>query len=305
MISIVIKINNIAHYKYALTGDTFSYFNQIIDFFVKQGLGWRLVIIVIIGFFWYVVFYPLSVSLMTYYVDTQSLQVSKWMSRYFSVVVLESSLSLITFGTWHVQLLTWLYIMDILLEPFILVILGIILIIVLVCTILFPFSQFFLLLKTDESDQPEQDSRKAMQESARLVADNIGTTIKLSLVQIFLQMRYLLNILLIIWLPIALMYLLLTTDIFTYETTMWIATSFAIILLIFIVYINSLLDAFFLTLWYNAFRELTGNYDPTTNPSWEETTITNDTNETNKTITSTPITIPIDGQASIIEGKAE
>jgi hypothetical protein len=35
-ISFIIKANNILHYKYELTNDTLSYFNQIVDFFVGQ-----------------------------------------------------------------------------------------------------------------------------------------------------------------------------------------------------------------------------------------------------------------------------
>ncbi|MCS6983020.1 MAG: hypothetical protein NZL83_02400 [Candidatus Absconditabacterales bacterium] len=255
--SVLIKINNVAHFKYELTEGTFVYVNMVIDFFLSQGLASVLFIILIIAFVGYVILYPLSVGFGILYLDTGKLTMSKGFDTYFPVVVMSSVLSFLTFGSWHIQLVLWLYIMDVLFDPFVLVIVGIVFVVVVFSSIFLPFSLYFLLLEHDGGGL-ENEAWNAMQKSARLVLDNFGTTIAYSLFQMVLQMRYVLNILLVVGLPISLVYLSVEYQLVSFEFAMWFAVGLASVILLFVMYVDAVLDALFMTYRYKLFIIFTG-----------------------------------------------
>jgi len=254
--SAVVKINNVAHFKYGLTEWTFAYVNMVIDFFLSQWLASMLLILLVIAFVGYVILYPLSVGFGIMYLDTGKVIISRWFDTYFPVVVMSSVLSFLTFWSWHIQLVLWLYIMDVLFDPFVLVIVAIVFLVVIVASMLLPFSLYFLLL--DSSGWWLEDAVwDAMQKSARLVLDNFGTTIAYSLFQMLVQTRYLVNIVLVVWLPVSLVYLSMEYQLISFEFAMWFAVWLSSIILLFVMYVDAVLDALFMTYRYKLFLRFT------------------------------------------------
>ncbi len=250
------KINNVLHYRYEQTPDSMFFINQIVNVFLDFWMWGLLFVIWLIFFVWYIILYPIGVAMMVYQLDTHKVQRRKWFDSYFSVVVMSWILSLITFSGWHLSWMTWLFIMDIMNNILIQIVLGIFGLIILSSTLLFPFATYSLLLDDHGSDRPDTKARNALSNSAWLVSGHLWTTIKFSLLQMLLKLRFFINMVVVVGVPAWIAYLLITTNLIVYETALIIAMWIWIVLLLFIVYVDSLIDAFFMTFWYKLYKFL-------------------------------------------------
>lgn len=85
---------------------------------------------------------------------------------------------------------------------------------------------------------------------------NLALTFQLVIFEVILLLRFILNALLVIGVPLLFIYLAFALNIIQYsivETIIWVIT---ILLIIFLAYINSLIETFFLTYWYTAYQKI-------------------------------------------------
>lgn len=82
---------------------------------------------------------------------------------------------------------------------------------------------YALLLEDHGTDRPEKKARSALGRSTNIVAAHLGTTIKFTLLEIFLKLRFFINLGIVVGVPAGIAYLLVTTNILPHDTAMRIA----------------------------------------------------------------------------------
>lgn len=96
----------------------------------------------------------------------------------------------------------------------------------------------------------------AIKKSTKVAFLNLGLSIKLMLVELLLLVRFLLTGALIVGIPLGLVYIAVWADILDnsiVETIIWVVAGG---LLLVLSYINCIVEAFFLTYWYQAYKAI-------------------------------------------------
>ncbi len=259
---ILYYINNILYYKYHLVKEgSLAIANDLINFLISQWFWLHLFVFGILFFIWYTILYPISIALMAFLLETWKIKWLKAIKHYFTVVVVNSSLALFTLSWLHIMNFFRIRIMWIADNILVKIIIWIFVSILLVASILTPYVMYSALLDNIDSNNPETRFWHAISKSANLAIWNLWITIKFILLQFFLFIRILFNLALVIWLPILIWYFFYSHHIFNQNETYLIIFWIGIILLIFILYIESIISALFFTAWYNLYKIL--NWKPT------------------------------------------
>ena len=96
----------------------------------------------------------------------------------------------------------------------------------------------------------------AIKRSVALTFANLALTFQLVIFEVILLLRFVINALLVIGVPLLFIYLAFALNIIQYsivEIIIWVIT---IVLVLFLAYINSLIETFFLTYWYTAYQKI-------------------------------------------------
>jgi len=96
----------------------------------------------------------------------------------------------------------------------------------------------------------------AIKKSITLTFMNLKKTFKYFVLYLIFYARFLLNVLLIVWLPILVLYLFLKANVSNAEMVRY--TIYFIMFLLFILtsYVNWIVEAFFVIMWYNVFSDI-------------------------------------------------
>ena len=96
----------------------------------------------------------------------------------------------------------------------------------------------------------------AIKKSTSLAMNNLGLSVKLMFVELLLMLRFIVIGLLIVGIPVLLIYIAVWLDVIQnsfVETTIRVVAAG---LLLVIAYLNCIVEAFFLTYWYQAYRKI-------------------------------------------------
>ncbi len=122
-------------------------------------------------------------------------------------------------------------------------------------TIIFrPYLKFYVVLK----DVPVFD---AMKKSVLLTLGNFRLTLKALLIEFLFMIRFLISAILIVIIPLGLMYGAITFWLIEYRGIEIILRSIIGILLLIIVYLNSIFEAFLINFWQHIFERAEKNLD--------------------------------------------
>jgi len=258
-LDIIYLTNNILH-KYWYTNMTSrEAINYILDFSSKFGL-WTIVFVVIIMFFvWMVIINPIWKNMIIYILDTGKINTKKSFENYFIAVLVFGILWAITLWTEHINILYYIVMMEVGQNIIMQIFIWMLFLVFLVWTILTPFAYYIALLWKLDWWQPEQIARKAIWQSASLVSGNIWTTIKFTILQFVLHIRFFINLAFVLWLPVLLWYLLYMIGLFSNNTIFLVSWIFGFIILVFVIYINTFIETFFIIFWYKLYKTLIQN----------------------------------------------
>ena len=228
--------------------------NYIFNLLNFDNIGITAVIVLIVLFLWYFVIGPIGECAIVHYLHhkhklSQSLafgfnnfhHVAKFegMTFVFNIVMFLNILSKV-----------FIYEMD---NSFVLSLMFLWFLMVVFVTFFFQYTKTIILIE----EIPVFD---AIKKSMRLSVENIWTTVKLVGISLIFSMRLIFNILFIVWIPLAAIFLLQMFNIVG-----WFADGLVYFiffsLLLFLAYVNTLIEWYFRVFWYLAYQYIMGNED--------------------------------------------
>lgn len=226
--------------------------NDYVDLVAPSAEIW--VILIIIGIallIWYSILPPIWEASMIYYIDSKhksgSLSLGKGTGRFFPMFEFNATISILSIIAWVITASRF-YAMDIL---NILTISLLIMrwIIVVLAMILLPYTKFIITLEN-------KNYYAAMKSSMGLALRNLWTTLKYVGINIFLYLRFFLNIIIVIGIPLGMLRFASRFD-FADNTIFQVIVIIVLISLIaFTAYINGIIEAFFISYWWRVYKKI-------------------------------------------------
>ena len=211
----------------------------------------RLIIIGIILAIWYYILPPIWEAAMIYHLE-KSFNKKSWSSfshglqKFFVMFERNSILWFISVSSWLI-IISRVWILDILNEPLVIAILVIYSIIVIATVTLTPYVKFKLVVE-------QENFGTAIKESIMLAVSQPIITLRLVFVWLILNLRIIFNIIVLVWVPAVIFYLAYIFNL-QQTTIFYVILAVVIVVLFFLIaYINSIIEAFFMTYWYLGYR---------------------------------------------------
>lgn len=221
------------------------------DLFINSGIPtiiFTTAIILTIGYF---LLYPIGEATMISYLDDEHRHWKKALLRgfnYFFPLFEFHALNGIGFNILSfIFIIGRIWMMGILNSPLIIIILIMRGSIIAAMTVLWPYTKFLIVLE-------DLNVWDALKKSITMSFNNFSTTLKFVGIGLLLQLRFLINIIILIGAPILLVRGAVEFNIINsiYTTTIIYTTLGGIIILI--AYTNAIIEAFFMTYWYKVYK---------------------------------------------------
>ena len=248
---IVYYFNTFLLYKYESWVQLSDAFIYVLDKLNNQWIL-RAVIWVIIVLIWYLWFHPIGEASVVSALDNPQQSAFRSFVRgsgKFFPMLEYSWLSIPFWVFTFCTVMLRLYLMDIFDNIFITIIVGIRWFLVLFASVCWSYARIIIALEGCQVFD-------AIKKSTSLAMNNLGLSIKLMFVELLLMLRFIVIGLLIVGIPVLLIYIAVWLDVIQnsfVETTIRIV---AASLLLVIAYLNCIVEAFFLTYWYQAYRKI-------------------------------------------------
>lgn len=205
------------------------------------------IVIIVVGYLW---LYPIGQASVIYALhqseDSNFSAFSKGLWRFFPMLEyggLSIPFGLFTFST----VLLRLYLIDVLGNVMVDILIGIRGVMVLFASIFRSYAKVIIVLEGKQVFD-------AIKKSTKIAFLNLGLSIRLMLVELLLLFRFLFTWALIVGIPLGLIYIAVWLDILDnsfVEGVIWIVAG---ALLLVLSYINCIIETFFLTYWYQAYK---------------------------------------------------
>lgn len=193
---------------------------------------------------WHFLLYPVGEATMIFYLNNQDRSSSKaffsWIAKFFPMFEF-SALNGIGFNFLSYAFIVGrIYMMGILFDPLMMILLGIRFLVILSIMFLWPYVKFLIVLEW-------YDVTSAMKKSISLSLTHFGITLKFMMISFLLQLRFLVNVIVTIAIPVGIMRAAIQFNLVNnlYVDTIIYASAIAIILIT--GYINAIIEAFFMT----------------------------------------------------------
>ena len=248
---IVYYFNTFLLYKYESWVQLSDAFIYVLDKLNNQWIL-RVVIWVIIVLIWYLWFHPIGEASVVSALDNPQQSAFRSFVRgsgKFFPLLEYSWLSIPFWVFTFCTVMLRLYLMDIFDNIFITIIVGIRWFLVLFASVCWSYARIIIALEGCQVFD-------AIKKSTSLAMNNLGLSVKLMFVELLLMLRFIVIGLLIVGIPVLLIYIAVWLDVIQnsfVETTIRVV---AASLLLVIAYLNCIVEAFFLTYWYQAYRKI-------------------------------------------------
>ena len=248
---IVYYFNTFLLYKYESWVQLSDAFIYVLDKLNNQWIL-RAVIWVIIVLIWYLWFHPIGEASVVSALDNPHQSAFRSFVRgsgKFFPMLEYSWLSIPFWVFTFCTVMLRLYLMDIFDNIFITIIVGIRWFLVLFASVCRSYARIIIALEGCQVFD-------AIKKSTSLAMNNLGLSVKLMFVELLLMLRFIVIGLLIVGIPVLLIYIAVWLDVIQnsfVETTIRVV---AASLLLVIAYLNCIVEAFFLTYWYQAYRKI-------------------------------------------------
>lgn len=248
---IVYYFNTFLLYKYESWVQLSDAFIYVLDKLNNQWIL-RAVIWVVIVLIWYLWFHPIGEASVVSALDNPQQSAFRSFVRgsgKFFPMLEYSWLSIPFWVFTFCTVMLRLYLMDIFDNIFITIIVGIRWFLVLFASVCWSYARIIIALEGCQVFD-------AIKKSTSLAMDNLGLSVKLMFVELLLMLRFIVIGLLIVGIPVLLIYIAVWLDVIQnsfVETTIRVV---AASLLLVIAYLNCIVEAFFLTYWYQAYRKI-------------------------------------------------
>lgn len=248
---IVYYFNTFLLYKYESWVQLSDAFIYVLDKLNNQWIL-RAVIWVIIVLIWYLWFHPIGEASVVSALDNPQQSAFRSFVRgsgKFFPMLEYSWLSIPFWVFTFCTVMLRLYLMDIFDNIFITIIVGIRWFLVLFASVCWSYARIIIALEGCQVFD-------AIKKSTSLAMNNLGLSVKLMFVELLLMLRFIVIGLLIVGIPVLLIYIAVWLDVIQNSFVETAIRVVAASLLLVIAYLNCIVEAFFLTYWYQAYRKI-------------------------------------------------
>jgi len=172
----------------------------------------------------------------------------KWFLIFFKMFELHGFLSVFSFLVFFIVVIR-LYVFDMLDSTFIMPILFIWFFFVLFFNFTLFYAKYLVVLEWFTAFD-------SIKESIKLTFLNIKQTLKYFILYLLLYVRYIINILIVVWIPLLVLYIFLKTDISNIEFVKYTIFFIMFLLFVLVAYVNWIVEAFFIAIWYEVFKSI-------------------------------------------------
>lgn len=259
LITIANYFTNIFIYKLDMqTTGAWEQVMLIMQEIMNQWYFFEILLMIMLFVIWYFFIYPVGIWIMISYLKHWKVWTAllQGFSLFWPLAVIHAWMAVITISgqtTWMFMRLVAADITDNLLVQIVMVMIWVI---ILVWTVLLPYSLYVPVME-DLSWSVADQAQQSMKISSWLALKNLWLTIKFTLLSAVLQVRVLINIAILVFIPWILMYFSMQFGLLEVENLNYVLYISGGILLLVIIYVNALIDAFFTTYWYKLYRYLT------------------------------------------------
>lgn len=234
---------------------------EILEFIVTTWIKFNIVpllIVIIIGLLiGYSLLYPIGQAALIHYLRDQKFSIrdalSKWTTTFFSMFEFSALAGTFSMSTF-VFIIIRLFMLDIIDSVLVRIVFGIWGISILIVAILWPYTRYIIVIE-------KMGMYDAIKRSAFYAIRNLWQTTKFVMIELFLLIRFLINILIVIGIPFALMYIANWLNIIDSSTVGTIIIVISIGLLLWTAYINGIIEAFFATYRYKVYEKITSELE--------------------------------------------
>jgi hypothetical protein len=220
--------------------------------FTSSGVFGRAIWIGIILAIGYFIMPPIWEASLIYYLSAQekrwSASLGKWFSQFFPMFEYHGLISFFTLLPFFI-VLSRFWTLDLLGNVLVIIIMVLWWLVILFAWIFLPFTKYYIVIE----DLKPFD---AMKKSMSLALENLWTSTRTALLQYALSIRFIINILLFLWLPLLILYIATAFDITQWWPIAMIIIIVSIIVWLLTAYVNWIIEAFFITLRYRLFVEI-------------------------------------------------
>lgn len=177
-----------------------------------------------------------------------SVSLGKWFSQFFPMFEYNGLISFFTLLPYFI-VLSRFRALDLLGNILVIIIMVLWWLIILFAWIFLPFTKYYIVIE----DLKPFD---AMKKSMSLALANLGTATRTAILQYILSIRFIINILLFLGLPMLILYIATAFDVTQGWPVATLIIVASIIVWLLTAYINWIIEAFFITLRYRLFVEI-------------------------------------------------
>ncbi len=235
-----------------------QYVRAIFEFLIENVSVTTGLTITIVGVIWYFLLYPIGHAMMVSYAEHHSFSkaIKTAINRYFTVTIVEWILAVMTLWSWHLLAWRYFYAWDILDNVLVQTLFFLVGVFTLIMTHLYAYANISSVVDTFDSSRPVQQAQEALRNSTKMAMEHPITTVQFILLSVLLSIRFLITAVVAIAIPTLFVWLLLQLGILSQTTVTPVVFVLVGILLLFAIYINSIIDAFFTVYWCKLYREL-------------------------------------------------
>lgn len=213
------------------------------------------IFVIILVLIWYFLLPPVAEASLIYYLESKKVwkALKVWLKKFFPMFEFHWIISIFSFLAFFI-VLSRVYILWILINPLIITILVFWFIAIIIQSILLPYVKFLIVLEN-------LPIKEAIKKSINLSLENLWLTFKFVIINYLLYLRFIINTLLIIGLPIFILRIISTVIKNLGENTFFryfFYTSIVLWILL-TTYINWIIEAFFITYWYKVYEHIKDN----------------------------------------------
>lgn len=211
------------------------------------------IIIWLIIAFWYAILHPVWEAAMIIYLDEWrqqwTLSLTKGFSRYFPMVELNSALGLFSMMTviyWAFRLQSEWILNSFFGYSFIIMWWTV----TLFTMVFFSYSKILVSIEG-------MSFFDSLKESTKLATQHFGITLQFTIITFLLSIRFIINIAIIIWVPLLIIYLWSLVGLDEVKWLQYVFIVWVIGLLLLIIYIEGIIEAFFITCRWKVYKQIT------------------------------------------------
>lgn len=235
------------HFTSASTIDINQYITQILITPYIITLFAIVSVILVIGQF---LLPPIWEAAIIYYLDDPDRQwkisIGKWLPKFFQLFEFDGMFYFFTYFTYMI-FVGRLWILDIIYEPIVIILVIIWWILVIGVNICIPYTRYIMILENKSISD-------SISEAVSMAISNIYMSIKLAAITLILNLRFIINIILLVGIPAVFIYIIMYFGLDNNEFIKYCVYAIIWLLTLLLAYINGIVESYFVCMWYEAYK---------------------------------------------------